>query len=334
MTDRFTGWLYENGIGENRAALIKNDELVQMRIEREAVGLRKGAIAEARFLKQWVAGKSGIVEFSNGLEALLQPLPKGLTEGGSVRVEIIRESVREQRGQFKRAKAKPATSDTELSDGPTLWEEIKLSEQPVFEVHAHGVDRFSEYGWYEALEQAETGRIDFDGGNLLIVPTPAMTVIDVDGPLVPFELAKRAAREIAIALSRLDITGNVGVDFPTLEAKADRNVVAQIFDDRMMGDCERTAINGFGFMQIVSRKFRSSILDIVQENRTINAALQLLRVAERDRGMSAMQLTVHPAVANHLKPDWIAELEKRTGRPVSIKKIGNLPLNGGSVGAV
>lgn len=333
MTNPFSGWLYESGIGENRAALIENSKMVRMQIERETLGLRLGTVAEARFIKQWVAGKSGIVELPEGQEALLQPLPKGLTEGGLVRIEITRESIQEQRGQNKRAKAKPAITDSKLSDGPTLWEEINSSDQPVLEVHAHGADRFSEFGWYDALEQAETGQVEFDGGSLLIVPTPAMTVIDVDGPLAPLELAKRAAKEIALALVRLDITGNIGVDFPTLETKTDRNIVAQIFDDHMRGDCERTAINGFGLMQIVSRKRRTSILDIMQQKRTINAALQLLRIAERDRGTGAMQLTVHPAVANQLQSNWIDELEKRTGRPVSVENIGNLSLSGGFIGA-
>ncbi len=332
MTESFSGWLYEAGIGENRAVLIKNDELLRIRIERENSGIRVGAVVEAKFLKQWTTGRSGIVEMPNGQEALLQPLPKGLTEGGLVRIEIVREAIQERRGQIKRAKAKPATNGIELNEGPTLLEEIRSSELPEREIHAHDADRLGEFGWHEAEEQAETGRVEFDGGSLLIVSTPAMTVVDVDGPLPPVELAKRAAKEIARVLVRLDIAGNIGVDFPTLEAKADRNIVAQIFDDHMEGACERTAINGFGFMQIVSRKLRPSVLDIMQSNRSTNAALQLLRQAERNPGTGPMQLTVHPAVANRLKPEWLEELTKRTGRPVTVESVGSLSLGGGLIG--
>lgn len=333
MTEPFSGWLYESGIGENRAALIKNDELVRMRIEREGAGLRMGAIVEAKFSMQWVAGRSGIVTLPDGREALLQPLSKGLTEGALVRIEIVREAIQEKRGQYKRAKARPAHDETALSDGVTLWEEINNSEFAVINIHAHDSDRLGELGWHEAIEQAETGRVDFDGGSLLVVSTPAMTVIDVDGPLPPLELAKRAAKEIALTLVRLDITGNIGVDFPTLEAKADRNAAAQIFDDHMIGDCERTAINGFGFMQIVSRKTRQSMIEIMQSDRSANLALQLLRQAERDRGTAGIKLTVHPAIANKLKSDWLEELSKRSGRMVSVETVGNLSLSAGQINA-
>ena len=156
--------------------------------------------------------------------------------------------------------------------------------------------------------------------------------IDVDGPLAPFELAKRAAKEIALALARFDISGNIGVDFPTLQAKAERAAVTAIFDDYMTANCERTAINGFGFMQIVSRKLRPSVLEIMQANRWVNAALKLLRQAERDRGTGALRVVVHPAVANKLKPSLLDELAKRTGRSVSVEPQGEISIDGGSTG--
>jgi ribonuclease G len=326
--------LYEAGIGENRAALIGNGELMRMRIERENLSMRAGAVVEAKFTKQWVAGRSGIVKLPDGSEALLQPLPKGLSEGAPVRVAIVREAIQERHGQYKRAKAKPAADDLDLNDGATLLEEILSSGLSVKELHPHEVDQLGEYGWHEVLEQAETGRVEFDGGCLLMDSTSAMTVIDVDGPLLPVELAKRAANEIALALNRLDISGNIGVDFPTLDMKSDRSAVGQIFDDNMIGDCERTAINGFGFMQIVSRKIRPSILEIVQANRVTNLALQLLRQAERDRGTGAMRLSVHPAIANKLNAGLIDELGRRTGRTVTVEEIGKLPLDGGQIGAI
>ncbi len=267
MTEAFSGWLYEAGIGENCAALIENGELIKIRIERESGSLRVGAIADAKFAKQWVAGRSGLVELPDGREALLQPLPAGLTEGATVRIEITRQAIQERRGQYKRAKARPAVGDIELADGMSLLEEMEASGLPMMQVHSHDEDRLGAYGWHELLEQAATGRVDFEGGSLLIAITPAMTVIDVDGLLVPVELAKRAAKEIALTLGRLDITGNIGVDFPTLEAKVDRNIVAAIFDEHMVGDCERTAINGFGFMQIIRRKLRPSVPEIMQANR-------------------------------------------------------------------
>jgi len=332
LADFVNGWLYEAGIGENRALRLENNALVQIRVERADGNARAGAVVDAKFTRQWVAGKSGIVTLPDGREALLQPLPKGLTEGATVRVEIVRSAMTERGGQAKRAKAQPADKDRPLDSGPDLLAEIEATGLPVKQVYAHDEDFFAQHGWHEAVEQAETGRIDFDGGSLLISLTPAMTLIDVDGPLPPFELAKRAAKEVALTLVRLDITGNIGVDFPTLAAKAERGAVTATFNEYMTANCERTAINGFGFMQIVSRKTRPSMPEIMRANRTTNAALKLLRQAERDRGTGDMRLAVHPAVATKLTPALQEALARRTGRIVSVESRGAIPIDGGTAG--
>lgn len=333
MADFQNGWLLEVGIGENRAMLIENGQCIRIMLERKSDVARAGAIVDAKFKDQWVAGKSGIVVLDSGEEALLQPLPKGLTEGSSVRVQVVREAMAERAGQMKRAKVKPAPDGAMLRSGPDLMEQMEASGQVIKKLHPHDTDMFAEYGWHEAIEQAETGQIAFAGGMMLFSLTPAMTVIDVDGPLPPFELAKRAAREVSLALVRLDITGNVGVDFPTLEAKAERNAVAAIFDEHMTADCERTAINGFGFMQIVSRKTRASVPEIVQSDKVLTATLALLRQAERSSGSGTMHLNVHPAVAAKLtqRQHWLDELAERTGRVVSVEASGAIAINGGSV---
>ena len=332
MADFASGWLYEAGIGENRALRLDNGELVQIRIERGDDSARAGAVINAKFTRQWVAGKTGIVTLPDGQEVLLQPLPKRLTEGAAVRVEVVRAAMIERGGQAKRAKAQPVEQDRPLSDGANLLAEISASGLRVKQLHAHGLDLFAQHGWHEAMEQAETGRVDFEGGSLLISLTPAMTVIDVDGPLPPFELAKRAAEAIAKTVVRLDISGNIGIDFPTLQAKPERAAVTAVFDQYMTANCERTAINGFGFMQIVSRKMRPSVPELLQANRATNMALNLLRQAERDGGSGPMQLNVHPAVANKLQQPLLDELAQRTGRPVSVAAEGRISIDGGSVG--
>lgn len=333
MTDFRNGWLYEAGIGENRALRVADDELVAVRVERGRAGATLGSIVDAQFTEQWVAGRSGIVTLESGEQCLLQPLPKGLTEGATVRVKIVREALDEKGGQSKRAKARPAAEGSALAMGPSLLDTIKAGGEPVRTVQAHEPDRLAAFGWNEAMEQAETGRIDFDGGSLLVSLTPAMTVIDVDGPLAPYELAKRAAKEAALALTRFDIGGSVGVDFPTLEAKAERTEVSTIFDQHLAGKCERTAINGFGLMQVVARKTGPSVLEVMQADKVLSATLALLRQAERTQGSGALRLDVHPAVAaklNH-RQAWLDSLSKRTGRDVSVEAKGDIPIAGGQV---
>lgn len=333
MTDFRNGWLYEAGIGENRALRVADGELVAVRVERDRTGATLGSIVDAQFTEQWVAGRSGIVTLESGEQCLLQPLPKGLTEGATVRVEIVREALDEKGGQSKRAKARIAAEGNALAMGPSLLDIIEASGEPVRTVQAHEPDRLAAFGWSEAMEQAETGRIDFDGGSLLVSLTPAMTVIDVDGPLAPYELTKRAAKEAALALTRFDIGGSIGVDFPTLEAKAERTEVSSIFDQHMAGKCERTAINGFGLMQVVARKTGPSVLEVMQADKVLSATLALLRQAERTQGTGALQLDVHPAVAaklNHWQA-WLDTLSKRTGRDVSVEAKGDIPIAGGQV---
>ncbi|GAA0472938.1 hypothetical protein GCM10009096_12710 [Parasphingorhabdus litoris] len=327
------GWLYEAGIGENRAAHIVDGALAGVRVEREQVGAKLGSIVDAQFTQQWVAGSSGIATLDSGEQCLLQPLPKDLTEGATVRVEIVREALNEKGGQSKRAKARPAGEGAALVQGPSLLDSIKASGAAIHQLQAHEPDMLAAMGWHEAIEQAESGRIDFDGGSLLVSLTPAMTVIDVDGPLKPLELAKRAAKEIALALTRFDIGGSVGVDFPTLQAKAERTEVCVIFDEYMAGNCERTAINGFGFMQVVSRKTGPSVLDVMQADKVLSATLALLRQAERAQGTGAMRLDVHPAIAAKVKhrQAWLDALSRRTGRSISVAAKGDIAIAGGQV---
>lgn len=327
MTDR---WLYEEGIGENRALLIENGVAVEARIERP-VGVRVGAIADARLVEKWQHRDAGIAQLDDGETCLVQSLPRDVSEGASVRIETVREAMVERAGQTKRAVARLADSKAALSDGPDLYARIMASSRPVARVAAHGADLLEQFGWHEIIEQAATGRVEFPGGNLLIALTPAMTVIDVDGTLSPVALAQGAAAEVARTIRRLDLGGSIGIDFPTLATKQERTAVAASFDAAMLCPCERTAVNGFGFMQIILRRARPSLAEIIQADKLQSAALALLRQAERSPGTGTLTLTVHPAIAAILArhPDWTAALAKRAGRPLQVLPDGNIGLDAG-----
>ena len=322
-------WLYENGIGEERAVLIDNGRIVAARIQRHDE-IMHGMVASAQLVTKLVAGTRGIVRFVGGNEALLSPLPKGLNEGASLMVEVTRAAINEK-GRFKLPVVKAALGKG-AQDAPTLLERLG---ETVTRCLTHAEDKFEAFGWSELLDEARTGHVVFADGALQISLTPAMTLMDVDGDLAPAALALVAAKTAAQSIQRLDLQGNIGIDFPTLHEKTARQAAVEAFDAEMTGPFERTAINGFGFMQILTRRTRQSIPEMLQYRPALAEALALLRRAERDRGTGRMALAAHPAVLAHIEaqPDWTALLARRTGRAVSLRSDAQLGIGAGYVEA-
>lgn len=300
-------WLYEAGIGENRAALVARGTIRKARIE--LPGLRAGTVANARLIDR----HTGKVQLASGEEALCDPLPPGVTQGGSFSVRIVREPVVE-RGRTKLAKAVPAL-DAAPAPGPDLLARIMASGLPVRRLQAHKPDLLEQAGWSEVLEEARTGEIGFASGALRLALTPAMFLFDVDGPAPLGPLAIDAAHAVAGAMERLGIAGSVGIDFPTLANKGERNAVAEAIDAALPQPFERTAMNGFGFLQVVRRKSRMSLPELIAAD-PVGAALRAeLRRLERLPPPAPDTHMLHGSLARRLgrEPDWLAELHRRTG---------------------
>lgn len=307
-------WLYEAGIGEARAILIADGAIVEARIELDGEGPRIGAVLSARLVEITVKAREGRVSFAGG-EAMLAPLPPGITQGSALLVELVREAIPEGH-RTKLPRCVPA--DGPERAGPSLLERITASGVAVRTCHAHEPDHFEAAGWSEVLEEAQTGDIVFSGpvgGALRMSPTPAMTLFDVDGypPLEPLALA--AARAVAAAIVRLDIGGSIGIDFPTLTGKAARGAVDAALDAGLPQPFERTAMNGFGFVQIVRRRARVSLPELLRADPAAAAARALLRRIERTPPPAPESHRVSARVQKALaaNPHWIAELARRTG---------------------
>jgi Ribonuclease G/E len=183
--------------------------------------------------------------------------------------------------------------------------------------------RFPAALWEDVWHAASSASLDFPAGEILISVTPAMTVIDVDGIGAPRDVALAAVPAIARALRWFELGGNIGIDFPTLAAKTDRRAVDEAIDAALADwPHERTAMNGFGFVQLVARLEGPSLLHRFASARLGAAARMVLRRAElaADIGTGrALLLTVHPALKAKLKEAWLAELARRTGREVRIE---------------
>ena len=128
-------WLYEAGIGENRAALVSRGVIWKARIELEGGAVRVGTVADARLVDR----STGKVALEAGGEALCDPLPPGLTQGARFKVRIVREAIPEP-GRAKLPKAVPAAPDLIVAEGPDLLARIQATGLPIRHVRAHEPD--------------------------------------------------------------------------------------------------------------------------------------------------------------------------------------------------
>jgi hypothetical protein len=306
-------WLYEEGIGENRAALVEGGAILEAQIELPGE-LRVGAVASGRLTQILIPGRRGIVTAEGGEDIMVEPLPPALSEGRAVRVEIVRAPIAEP-GRPKAAKGR--VTDAAEREGPSLAERIA----PFTALHAHGPDRLEEAGWSELLEEALSGEIAFPGGALRMSLTPAMTLFDVDGSLPPDRLAIAGAAAAAAAIRRFGIGGSIGIDLPTISGRGERQRAAAAFDAMLPQPFERTAVNGFGFLQVVRPRPRASLPERLRADPVGTAARALLRRAERHGGAGPRLLVASPAVAARLEstPGWTEALARRIGAPVRLQ---------------
>jgi hypothetical protein len=297
-------WLIEHGIGETRAALIDNGEIVEARVRREGL-IPAGSVLEGKLMS--VAPR--VTVEAGGEEFLLPRGVSGISEGRTLRIEVVREALAGTE-PWKRGLAR--LTDEPVRDAPPLA--------------AGRQDRIE--GWEDLLEDARSGFIGFEGGELRIEPTAAMTMIDVDGWLVPDRLSQMAAWAAALAIRRLDIGGPLGIDFPTLRHKSERRAVDDVLDAYLPAPFEKTAMNGFGFVQIVRPRARASLIELAADRPAFEARALLRRAGQE---VGTIGLVAHPAVLRVLEDrrDWIDRLGRQVGGAVHLRPDPKLTMAGG-----
>ncbi|MBB4155499.1 hypothetical protein GGQ80_003422 [Sphingomonas jinjuensis] len=298
-------WLYEDGIGEARAALVDDGTIVEALIELPGTP-RLGTVARGR------RTGAATARLDDGTEVELVRAPRTLAEGAATSLRIVREAIPEP-GRLKPARAEP--TDDAPAALPPLPDRLAATGHAVRRLHPHDADSLEIAGWSELLAEAETGDIGFTGGALRMSPTPAMTLFDVDGRPPLDALSILAARQIAAAIRRHGIGGSIGIDFPTLVGKAPRLAIAEALDAALPQPFERTAVNGFGFLQIVRPRPRASLPELIRADPAAAAARAALRRIERTPPGAPTDHVLSPAVVRQLdsRPDWTAELVRRTG---------------------
>ncbi|MGB3738496.1 MAG: ribonuclease E/G [Pontixanthobacter sp.] len=318
-------WLVEEGIGEHRAIRVEDYSIAESRVHWPGE-ITAGDVYRVRIVHRRSGSPRATARLDDGRVILLDRLPVALTEGTSVRAEIIRGAIAE-RGRTKLPLGRKCDDEPRVT---TLAQSLRGEGRTVTTVR-----RFPNVGWSDCVADALDRTATFAHGALLIDATPAMIVIDVDGAGDPTALALSAAGAVGSAIRRFDMGGNIGIDFPTIADKAGRRRVDAALADAL-GDHrhERTAMNGFGFIQIVSRLQRPSLIHRAAYDRTGVLVRRLLRQAEAIAEPGAILLTVPPAIEAALRHEWRDELARRSGRPIRIETDPALALEGAFAQAV
>ena len=305
-------WLIERGIGETRAVRLQSGEIVEARILLDDV-VPSGTVLEARLAS---VGASSVAEA--GKEQYLLPSgAPGITQGARVAIEVTRERIPGSE-PWKHPLARVTDEDPRPAT-PLDVEDLAFPSPD---------DRLEHAGWSDVLDEARSGIVRFAGGELRVSPTPAMTLIDVDGRLPPFELALAGAEAAARAILRHGIGGSIGVDLPTVAGKAQRQEIGACFDAILPQPFERTAVNGFGFLQIVRARAHASLFELAVDRAAFEARTLLRRAALERRG--TVRLVAHPAVIAVLdaKTDWLDALSRQVGGSVALRAEPSLPMSG------
>ena len=302
-------WLVERGIGETRWVLVEGSEIIEARVVVDGP-VQAGMVLEAR-LKS--VGPNAIAT-AEGVEFLLPKGAAGIAEGAKVMIEVTREAIGTER--WKRPLAR--VSNPDRAQAPTIGAHNLL-----FPATA---DALEDAGWSALLDEARSGIVTFAGGELRIVVTPAMTLIDVDGLLPPTDLAVAGARASAKAIRRHGIGGSIGIDLPTIGGKIARQAAAGAIDENLAPPFERTAVNGFGFLQIVRPRRHASLFELALDGAAFEARA-LLRQTARETGR--IELVAHPSVIAAFQSGWTDQLARQVGGTVSLRNDPRLGIAAG-----
>ena len=313
-------WLIERGIGETRAVLADNGEIIEAHVELDGV-TPEGSILKAALTNTGTNGRNAIAVADDGVEYLLPRGAGRINQGATLAIEVTREAVPGFE-PWKRPLAR-VTAKAPMTAGP-LAERLG-GRETLFPAQ----EELRALGWDDLLEQARTGQVMFTGGELRISPTPAMTLIDVDGFLPADELGPLGAAAAAGAIRRLDIGGSIGIDLPTAVGKAPRQAAAAAIDAQLPQPFERTAVNGFGFVQVVRPRTHASLIELAQDRPPFEARALLRRIALD--GPGAKRLVAHPTVVAVLesRSDWLDVLARQMGGEVELRADASLPMSGG-----
>ena len=303
--------------GERRAALVENGHIVEIHIQRD-LHWALGETGAGRIDRKTPSGS--YLASDDGAEILIRGKAKA-GEGARVVFEITREAIAEP-GRVKPAEGRVLEAMPEvLRDKDGLWDD-RLSALKAVTV------RNQSFG--DAFDAGIAGASHVGDVTVSFQRTKAGLVFDVDGVGDPVAINLLAAKEIARLLRLYQVGAMVMIDFVAVDSKANRIAIAEAFDAAAAHEprpFERSAVNGYGLMQVVRARPRPSVLDHLFGTRIVSPsdetqALSLLREAVLASGFGPRIITARPEIATlltlHKWHPFIQQCERRTGARLEI----------------
>jgi ribonuclease G len=299
-------------IGETLRAVVEHDTLVELHVLRDMDALPYGHVCDAI-----VRDKQGarLRVACDGVEAWLIDSAQHPI-GTRLQVQVTRAPIAEP-GQIKIAHV-AAFRRQALAPPEARY----VQDFP---------DSFEVDGW---CDRAISGTILFEGGSLSLERTRAGLVIDVDGSGDALTLNLKAATKIAAVLRLFQVGGMVMVDFITPENRSARLNIDAALDAVLKKDprpFERTAMNGFGMVQIVRARRGPSLIDQLCGIRhhapsVETQSLRLLAEAARSVGAGTRTLKARPDIIAQLEkwPSLLAEARLAMGANITMAADGTI----------
>lgn len=313
---RLTDIWRDDAPGERRAAVVENENIVEIHIQRDALWAL-GECGVGRIDRKTPSGAYVVAD--DGSMLLLRGKTNAL-EGARVMFEVTREAISEP-GRIKPPEIMLRDSlDETLIGKDALWD-ARLASLGQSAINASITEGF---------DVAIAGQSQLGDVTISFQRTKAGLVFDIDGIGDAFAINMVAAREVARLLRLYQVGAMVLIDFVSMESKAQRTQIAEAFDAASVLDprsSERTAINGYGMMQVVRARPRPSVLDQLFGTRIAalsdeTQAYWLLRAVAQSSGFGARTVTTRPEVATLLQSErwatWRAQAVRLAGADMQV----------------
>jgi hypothetical protein len=302
--------------GERRAAVVENGNIVEIHIQRDALWAL-GECGVGRIDRKTPSGAYVVAD--DGSTLLLRGKTNAL-EGARVMFEVTREAISEP-GRIKPPEIMLRDSAANPPIGKDALWDARLASLGQSAINASITEGF---------DVAIAGQSQLGDVTISFQRTKAGLVFDIDGIGDAFAINMVAAREVARLLRLYQVGAMVLIDFVSMESKAQRTQIAEAFDAASVLDprpFERTAINGYGMMQVVRARPRPSVLDQLFGTRIAalsdeTQAYWLLRTVAQSSGFGARTVTIRPEVATLLQSQrwatWRAQAVRLAGADLQV----------------